>query len=679
MSKKLVFGWLGGWLLMLLPLPGAGVVLPFTGSYAENFDSLPAAGIHGLAGTGARGEQATVPGVSGWLVARAGGTGTGEISLATTPSTTGRFYSFGDEGSTDRALGSLASGSTVGAFGVALRHTGDRTWRRVTLRFRRETWLAQGTSTANAFADRLSFAWGIDPAGATPSNFLTYPTLTPQPSLDAVSPAADTVTGVAGGSSPDRRRSGNTASWSREVVATLDGLRWAPGQTLYLRWTDADDVGFDAGLAVDDLRVEASDTPADIAATLLLPPETPGHARLRWPTLPGAAYHVRESETLRSWTDVAGASWRADDFSLDFEAPLQPGARFFRVQEDDSLPPGQEVFFSAPGPGGEEADLTLEDRLLGLLEQAEAGSTVRAAVYTWTRTRMAEAFIAAFQRGVDVRLVVGSDYPAVELLLAALPGRVVICRDAAGGPCGCHGGSGRINHNKFFLFSALADGSTDVVVQSSANLTALQTTMGNNFVIVRDNAALHAAYLRYWNDLASRQPNANYYRTVAGGAGTRVWFFPHAAANGSTGAGDPVVEQLDAITPAGGGSLHVAMAFWTGPRRAIAQRLAALHRGGCVVSVVVHPQETSAEIISILRAAGVPVTLMPVVHSKYLLIDAVHEGERKQIVLTGSHNYTGPALTGNDETLLRLTHPRVYRDFLADWRRLAAHPLATKP
>jgi len=33
------------------------------------------------------------------------------------------------------------------------------------------------------------------------------------------------------------------------------------------------------------------------------------------------------------------------------------------------------------------------------------------------------------------------------------------------------------------------------------------------------------------------------------------------------------------------------------------------------------------------------------------------------------------AVPENDETLLRLAHPQIYADFLADWQRLAAHPL----
>ena len=172
----------------------AGPALPFTGSYTESFNTLPSSGSVSLTGTGTAGGQADVPGLTGWQAARVGGTSTTDLTLATTSGTTGRLYAFGEAG--DRALGSLASGSTVAAVGIALRNTSGLTFGRVTLRYARGVWLTQGTSTANAFEDRLRFAWGIDSAGTTTDNFLTHPTLTPFPGLDALSESANTVTSV---------------------------------------------------------------------------------------------------------------------------------------------------------------------------------------------------------------------------------------------------------------------------------------------------------------------------------------------------------------------------------------------------------------------------------------------------------------------------------------------------
>ena len=56
-------------------------------------------------------------------------------------------------------------------------------------------------------------------------------------------------------------------------------------------------------------------------------------------------------------------------------------------------------------------------------------------------------------------------------------------------------------HHKTFLFSELSDGSRNVVLQGSHNLTTTQLTMHNNAVIIRGDAALFAAYERTWRDL----------------------------------------------------------------------------------------------------------------------------------------------------------------------------------
>ena len=162
--------------------------LDFTGHLAESFDALPTSGTLTLPGTGTPGFQAPLPGAPGWHIARVGGSATTDLTLATSPSTTARLYAFGLADSPDRALGALASASAASAFGLALRNASPLTFQALTLHFTQEIWLTQGTSTSQPFADRLRFAWGIDPANTTPDNFLTHPALTPLPDLDALSP-----------------------------------------------------------------------------------------------------------------------------------------------------------------------------------------------------------------------------------------------------------------------------------------------------------------------------------------------------------------------------------------------------------------------------------------------------------------------------------------------------------
>ena len=334
-------------------------------------------------------------------------------------------------------------------------------------------------------------------------------------------------------------------------------------------------------------------------------------------------------------------------------------------------PPRYEAFFSNPGPEGEN-DERLEEELAALLELAEPGSAVHAAVYTWSRGNMAEAFIAAHQRGVDVRLLIGSEFAAVETLKEALPdGHVYVCR-RGGDPSGCHGGN--INHNKFFLFSRLTDGSRDVVVQSSANLTNPQLGQNNNFVVIRDDLRLYHAFRQYWHDLSRDVDDLDYYVTAEGDEGTKAYFLPRASATSATGERDPVYAIFDDIDCSAGSELRIGQARWSNARRGIAHKAAELQESGCNVEVVVRDEHTGDDTAQILEDGGVELTFYPLIHSKYWLVDGVYRGERARIVWTGAMNFTGSGLRSNDEAFVQIDDDELYDAYLEDWRAMRDHP-----
>lgn len=340
----------------------------------------------------------------------------------------------------------------------------------------------------------------------------------------------------------------------------------------------------------------------------------------------------------------------------------------------DAGPPPFEAVFNRR-PANDARDDAVEVTLVSLIDAAVPGSQVRVAIYSFTRGPPRDALLRAFARGVDVRLVVDGDAPGlpgseVAALQAALgPSRVHVC-DPPGTACV---GSG-IMHHKTFLFSALADGSRDVVVQASHNLTTAQLSMHNNALVIRGDAALYAAYGRTFDDLFADVEVPDYYRTDDGSRATRVYFFPRPSG------GDTAVSILDNVTCDATARVRVAMAFFTNARLAVAQALAARKQEGCDVAVVAGDAELplGSQVASTLQAAGVPVTRYPAraggwtVHSKYLLVDATYAGSvgHRRLVFTGSHNWTGPALTSNDETLLRVEDDGVFASYLADWQHV---------
>ncbi len=324
-------------------------------------------------------------------------------------------------------------------------------------------------------------------------------------------------------------------------------------------------------------------------------------------------------------------------------------------------------------------DTAIEDAIVDLINRAIPGSRIRVAIFSFTRGRPATALINAHRRGVDVQLVVdgdadntiGTEIPGLITALGA--SRVTVCA-APGTSCN---GTG-IMHQKTFLFSALDDGSRNVVVQASHNLTTTQLSMHNNAVIVRGDAALFAAYERTFNDMRRDSTNLDYYRIDDGDLATRVYFFPRQT-------GDTAVSIIENASCDSTSRILVAMAFFTDARVAVAQALAARARAGCAVTVVAGDAEIplGSTVASTLTAARVTLVRYPTrggswdLHSKYVVIDAPYAGStaHRRLVFTGSHNWTGPSLDQNDETLLRIDREEVFNAFVADHAHIRASAL----
>jgi uncharacterized protein len=204
-------------------------VTPFslTGSGStQNFDSLASTGTGVL-----------VSGLpSGWETNRtAYNTGTGS-------SNTGALYSFGAASSSERALGSVASGSTATIrYGFCLMNNTGGTITALALQYRGEQWRNGGNSTAH----KLTFSYEAGATGFSGSG------QTLVSALDFTGPIATTTAGAL---------DGNATANSAAISHSITGLNLAPGQKILLQWADQDDAGNDHGLAIDDFSLTATTT-----------------------------------------------------------------------------------------------------------------------------------------------------------------------------------------------------------------------------------------------------------------------------------------------------------------------------------------------------------------------------------------------------------------------------------
>ncbi len=219
------------------------------GTYTQNFDTLPLSGTYTFTGIGPFSLDANpgvnASGLAGWSFAKfAPASGNALFKFDTGGSNSGGVNSYGIAGTnpvTDRALGSVASGTTASRVGVTMVNTSGHTITYLTVSYTGEQW-RRGSAAANTFA----FSYAV---GAGDINTGTFTNFT---ALDFKAPNNGTTLNVAlDGNAPANRVPG--------ITATITGLTWAPGQALVLRWTDVDDSGSDDGIAIDDFSI--SDAP----------------------------------------------------------------------------------------------------------------------------------------------------------------------------------------------------------------------------------------------------------------------------------------------------------------------------------------------------------------------------------------------------------------------------------
>jgi phosphatidylserine/phosphatidylglycerophosphate/cardiolipin synthase-like enzyme len=314
------------------------------------------------------------------------------------------------------------------------------------------------------------------------------------------------------------------------------------------------------------------------------------------------------------------------------------------------------------------------NHIRSLIQGAATGSSVRMAIYHFSDANVAADLVAAHNRGVDVRIVQDfsdSATAASKTLKTALGSRVTVCtKDRA-----CIGNAGTpIMHNKFFLFSNTS-GSTNVVVQGSANLNAGNSTrLWNNAVTLVGNTALYNSYLGYFNDLSAKAKNNDYYRSANAG-NAKTYFFPRA---GSDESSDTIYNMLNEnVTCEGNSSVGtetgrtiIRIAMWYFSRDDIARKLRQLADQKCWIEVV----HTTLDAGSRGHLAGHDrIVLYQIagtyeVHSKYMLIEGTYAGKKDtKWVMTGSHNYSTAALRENDETLLRIESGPIHDQYRSNF------------
>lgn len=231
-------------------LTNGGSITSLDAPLTENFDSLASAGTN-IVWT----DNTTIP---GWYATRT------TYNSGTGSSNAGALYSFGVAGTnpaSDRALGSIGSGSTGTIFFAArfVNNTGQ-TITSLDVSYTGEQWRNGGN--ASQAAQSLTFQYQAANAGVITGANAPTTGWTTVSNLNFTSPITTPTAGALDGNAP-----ANRTPKSSTIAVTVN-----PGQEVWLRWQDIDDTGNDHGLAIDDVSVTAH------GAVLTVPPSGVGSA-----------------------------------------------------------------------------------------------------------------------------------------------------------------------------------------------------------------------------------------------------------------------------------------------------------------------------------------------------------------------------------------------------------------
>jgi phosphatidylserine/phosphatidylglycerophosphate/cardiolipin synthase-like enzyme len=320
-----------------------------------------------------------------------------------------------------------------------------------------------------------------------------------------------------------------------------------------------------------------------------------------------------------------------------------------------------EVYFTDPQSINNPEDWqgSIEGRLIDKINAAQR--SIHIAAFEFDLTPVAEALIAARQRGVDVRWVT-DDESGLEADEEPDRGQFAMLQDA-----GIEVRSDErsaLMHNKFWIF----DGQT--VWTGSTNLTESGIFKQDNNTIVIQSPALAAIYesefQEMWEGQFGPKSPSQWERqsTVVNGSPIQVVFTSE----------DKAIEQaiLPVVNSATQSIRFLAFSFTDYP---LAQAMVQRAQAGVDVAGVFEKvgSDTDAAELKTLYCANVPVRRdgnSAFMHNKVIVVD-------QRYVITGSLNFSTNAEESNDENVLIIDNPEIARLYMQNFDRiwsLAADP-----
>ena len=326
------------------------------------------------------------------------------------------------------------------------------------------------------------------------------------------------------------------------------------------------------------------------------------------------------------------------------------------------IPGGQwwEVYFTDPLTINDPTQWqnSIEGRLIEKINAAQ--NSIHIASFEFGLTPVAEALIAARQRGVDVRWVT-DDENGLEADEEPDRGQFAMLREA--GIEVYADTRSALMHNKFWVFDH------QIVWTGSTNITASAVFQQNNNVVVLHSPDVAAIYEREFDEMWSGQfgpkspSTADFQSAIVNGTLIRVYFSPE----------DDVLNRIIPIVAGAQSSIRfLAFSFTDYP---LAKTMIDRHAAGVDVAGVYEKtgSETEGAELRTFFCAGVPVRQdgnPRFLHDKVIIVD-------NRIVITGSFNFSNNATDNNDENVIIIDNPDIANLFMQEF--VPVWSIATDP
>lgn len=180
---------------------------------------------------------------TGWVWIETGSNANSTYRVDNGTSNTSDFYLLGATNSTERAIGGYSSNNLQSEWGASLINNAGVTLTDFTLTYTGEQWRDGGSPSAVKNVD--AFSYSVNSATSLTTGIWNNVTQL-------------NFTALVNNNSSDITLNGNSVANKIVITFTVTGISWAPGQTLWIRWTDPNESGNDDAMGIDDLIFSAA-------------------------------------------------------------------------------------------------------------------------------------------------------------------------------------------------------------------------------------------------------------------------------------------------------------------------------------------------------------------------------------------------------------------------------------